>query len=461
MSQAAQDLERLLSSMKQEINADRAKMKEALQTPKQQKAAYKPRFVQKSKPKVASPPQPCSPSLYSLCRVTARLLQAASDLERRKDASRQRRRRELRDQELPQRSKSTGAIRRSGSIEDRLQTCARSSVMKRERLLRQQQPEEVLSSPHINPASQSLSQNVRNPNERIEDRLLRLGKQIEAARQLKQQASSPRRVQGSASEVTERLMQYQRIYSDHKLLLMQEHRDSPPWRPVINKQSERLAQRRKTPPAVKKQPESFSFKPQTNKRSSLLAKKLGTSRERLLSPRRLEEPNLPECTFQPSTNSKSSPSGVARWEALYQLNLKQREQQALLQLQARTQAENLTGCTFKPAILPVARPREPVVSRLLDWQQDKQTKLIQQRQQRQLQSLEECTFSPTVSFTQFYAAKDWRTVPAAKRKSALTYSAPLVQLEEPLVVETRETMQPVGEDSGELSRILAELGGRP
>ena len=460
MSQAAQDLERLLSSMKQEIDADRAKMKEVLQTPSQLKPPYKPRFVQKSKPKVASPPQPCSPSLYCLHRVTARLLQAASDLERRKDASRQRRRRELRDQELPQRSKSTGALRRNGSIEDRLQTCARSSVMKRERLLRElQQPEEVQSSPHINPTSQSLSQNVRNPNERIEDRLLRLGKQIEAARLLKQQAASPRRVQGSASEVTERLMQYQRIYSDHKLLLMQEHRDSPPWRPVINKQSERLVQRRKTPPAVKKQPESFSFKPQTNKRSSLLAKKLGTSRERLLSPRRLAEHSLPECTFQPSTNSKTSPSGAARWEALYQLNLKQREQQALLQLQARTQAESLAGCTFKPAILPVARTREPVVSRLLDWQQGKQTKLIQQRQQRQLQNLEECTFSPTVSFTQFYAAKDWRTLPAAKRKPALTYSAPLVQLDRPLVVETRETMQPVGEDSGELSRILAELGG--
>lgn len=333
--------------------------------------------------------------------------------------------------------------------------------MKRERLLRQlQQPEEVQSSPQINPVSETLSQHLRNPNERVEDRLLRLGKQIEAARMLKQ-APSPKRLQGSASEVTERLMQYQKIYSDHKLLLMHEHKDSPPWKPVINKQSERLAKQRKVPPPTKKQPETFPFKPQTNKHSSLLAKKLGSSKERLLSPRRPTECSLPECTFQPSTNSKNSPAGTARWEALYNLNLKQREQQALLQLEARTQAESLAECTFKPTIITAPRHRGPVVSRLLDWQQDKQLKLTQQRQQRQLQNLEECTFSPTVSFKQFYAAKDWKTLPAAKQKPAFTYSAPFVHLDEPLLVETRETMQPVGEDSGELSRILAELGGRP
>ena len=62
MSQATHDLERLLSTMKQEIDADKAKMKQVLQTPAEQKAAYKPRFVQKSKPKIPSPAQPSSPS---------------------------------------------------------------------------------------------------------------------------------------------------------------------------------------------------------------------------------------------------------------------------------------------------------------------------------------------------------------------------------------------------------------
>ena len=395
MSQAAQDLDKLFLTMKQEIEADRTKMKQALQPPTEQ---YRPRFVQKLRPK-PPPNDPPSPTQSDLHRVTARLLQAASDLERRKDASRQQRRRELRSQEQPQRSKSTGSIRRTGSIEDRLQACARSSAMRRERLARETQVEELPSSPRINLVSESLSQRQRNPSERIEDRLLRLGKQIEAARLQKQQASSPRRLQGSTSEVTERLLQYQKIYSDHKLLLMHENRDSPTWRPTLNKRSERLAKQHRARPTAKKQPEQFSFKPQTNKKSSLIAKKLGSSRERLLSPRRQAEHSMPECTFQPSTNSKTSPSATARWEALYNLNFKQREQQALKQLEAQAQAEQLEKCTFKPSILPVPRPHEPVVSRLLDWQQDKQTRLSQQRQIRQLQSMEECTFSPTVRHT--------------------------------------------------------------
>ena len=337
-------------------------------------------------------------------------MQAAADMERRKDCARIARQKELKNTEI--RTISLKKRPKSSDLERKMTDLTRGNGRKREKLavfLRENRKNDTFS-PEINPNSAELVKPFRNPNEKIEDRLLRLGKvlkTVKSAQERRENTEKPGKNSGKA--VTERLMQYQQIYRDHKMMLRHQLAGSPTWTPEINAKSREITAgktRNLSTPKQVRAPSlsSFPFKPTPNPASQLLAQRLPTSQSRLFSPRHTSPPPLtPQCTFHPATNpSKPSPTGLARWESLYSLNLRTLESRAKLRYEAQEREESLSQCTFRPAILttsPRAVTGRPVVDRLLSWGETRRGKVKEAKDCYRKKDLEECTFSPTVTST--------------------------------------------------------------
>lgn len=157
------------------------------------------------------------------------------------------------------------------------------------------------------------------------------------------------------------------------------------------------------------------FQPQLSKKSLLIAKKLGSAKERLTNTPTREALNSTETlTFKPEINkrserivSKISPNVNKnnRWEMLYN---KGNEQKAKLE-KKRKEAEDAKikddkECTFRPNITPIKERPEGsnTVERLLNWGRIKEQKIKQKRDNDVEKDLEGCTFVPQINEIKFY-----------------------------------------------------------
>lgn len=238
-------------------------------------------------------------------------------------------------------------------------------------------------------------------DERVEDRLIRLGKRLKAAQEAKNNEIAANPQDPRALESAERLLQYQQIYRDHKRLLAQRSPERPSFTPVLDKVSEEImAGKGKLDVARPREshrasPVIFPFSPKLNPASRRLAERKGSSTTRLTSPqpKSVSEPGR-ECTFRPTinhtpTNQKQQKS--PRWLSLYEMNQKQMEMKARARLASEsTQQRSITPNSVQP---------EVVVDRLLRWGMERDSRRELRQKARSDPALEECTFIPTVTPT--------------------------------------------------------------
>lgn len=203
--------------------------------------------------------------------------------------------------------------------------------------------------------------------------------------------------------VSERLIQFQRLYQDNLTHLKEQLDQQLSFRPQINQREARAEPTGRKSPL----PEPPSFQPKLSKRSLQIAARLGKPRERLLASKSKEV--LPEDppSFRPVINKRSElldyrshGSRGQRWETLYETKREPREQPP--------QEEKLDDeCTFRPKILNTGAPSQPqqVVQRLLDWSHAKDFKVQQAKESCGDKDLTECTFMPTVLSKQLYELK--------------------------------------------------------
>jgi hypothetical protein len=252
----------------------------------------------------------------------------------------------------------------------------------------------------------ALVQRVRpQDGEKVEDRLLRLGRRFKAVRDAKIGEILANPQDPRALDTVERLLQYQQIYRDHKHLLAKQHVDKPSFNPVINKLSaEIMAVKGKLDVARPREtrkisPNTFPFRPKLNPASIRLAERKGSSSTRLMSPQpKSDSGPARECTFRPSinpspTNEKGRKS--PRWMALYEMNRDQLEAKA----RARIAAED---AIIRPTTPGNVQP-EVVVDRLLKWGLERDSRRKLRQKAKTDPELEECTFVPSVPLTQKFS----------------------------------------------------------
>lgn len=366
------------------------------------------------------------------------------------------------------------------SLDAHLQHLSRARTLGKSRFAQFLTEQKDRHSPAINPVSREIVKGLRSSGERVEDRLIRMGKVIEAGKKAKEPRNSPQK--GNDKVVTQRLMQYQQVYRDHKMMLRHQLLRNPSWKPTINKLSEELAGKQKRdatrpkmkPSSVLPKPQ-FPFSPTTNKVSTLISQRLPSSTSRLLSPRSARPTSLnPQCTFHPSINCPSTTrSESPRWQSLYSLNFKSLESIAKLRYEARVKEEEIGECTFRPRVIdngPKTDRKKPVIGRLFAWDADRKTRLKQVKTAARKEALEECTFSPAVSPTQRYTAPNWRESLAAsstlRRVQSSGYSSQRAVVPKPAPSDhgsaksdtlEEEVKREKESESRELSRILREL----
>ena len=324
--------------------------------------------------------------------------------------------------------------------------------------------------PRLNPVSVALVQQTRPQGvEKVEDRLLRLGRRIKAVREAKIEEILTNPQDPRSLDTVERLLQYQQIYRDHKHLLAKQCFDRPSFNPVINKLSaEIMAGKGKLDVARPREsrkpgPSTFPFQPKLNPASLRLAQRKGSSSSRLMSPQPKSdsEPGR-ECTFRPTINpSPGSDKGrkSPRWMALYEMNREQLEAKA----RARIAAED---AVIRPTTPGNVQP-EAVVDRLLKWGVDRDSRRERKQKARTDPGLEECTFIPSVTPTQKFSNCESQSPDPSSQYWPVHSNTPLAQsfarrfsTEDCLRLDTRETLQLVSEeDSVDLEGLLRQLQG--
>lgn len=319
----------------------------------------------------------------------------------------------------------SGSVSRSVSISDRLLESGRNAAIRIERLKRVASASRSPPSfrPKIDPTSVAMVHRMRpNEEERVEERLMRLGRRIKAVKQAKIQQIMKNPQEPASMETIERLMQYQKIYKDHKWMLTKGQTDErPTFNPAIDPVSEEImaskgkldVTRPKSTEKSEQKAQDFPFKPQLNRESMKLAAQKGSSFSRLLTPPAAHS-SVPSHTFHPSINRSSDKGGKPqppRWQSLYQMNIEKREKQARARLNA--EAREVQMCSFKPALSPTegAKSGKEVVDRLLEWGKDRISRLKRMQLEHEGSDLEECTFAPMVFPNQKLSASEWPNDP--------------------------------------------------
>lgn len=413
--------------------------------------------------------------------------------ERKKEAARLERLREKRVEEVKNSGKRlSGSVSRSVSISDRLLESGRNAAVRIERLKRVASASRSPPSfrPKLDPASVAIVQRMRpNEAERVEERLLRLGRRIKAVKQAKIQQIMKNPQEPATMETIERLMQYQKIYKDHKWMLTKGQTDErPTFHPGIDPVSEEImaskgkldVTRPKLTEKSEQKMQEFPFKPHLNAESLKMAAEKGPALARLLSPPSIHSSSPPNLhPFRPTINKSSAKAGKQqpRWQSLYQLNIERRERQAKARLSA--QAQEVQQCSFKPVLSPTegGKSGKAVVSRLLEWGKDRISKLKRLQVEHEESELEECTFAPMVLCMQKLSAAEWPCdppdqssqywpttlgshVPSVKSFTPSHQSfksfTPRGVSEDRIKLDTRESVQ-VEEDSVDLEKLLKQL----
>lgn len=387
----------------------------------------------------------------------------------------------------------SGSVSRSVSISDRLLESGRNAVVRIERLKRVASASRSPPSfrPKLDPASVAMVHRMRpNEAERVEERLLRLGRRIKAVKQAKIQQIMKNPQEPATMETIERLMQYQKIYKDHKWMLTKGQADErPTFNPSIDPVSEEImaskgkldVNRPKLTEKSEQKSQEFPFKPHLNAESLKMAAQKGPSMSRLLSPTSVHPSSPPNLhPFRPSINRSSDKGGrlqAPRWQSLYQLNIERREKQARARLSA--EAQEMQRCSFKPALSPTegAKTGKEVVNRLLEWGKDRISKLKRLQVKHEDSELEECTFAPMVLYIQKLSDAEWPCdppeqssqywpttlgshVPSVKSFTPSHQSfksfTPRQVSEDRIKLDTRESVQ-MEEDSVDLEKLLKQL----
>ena len=166
--------------------------------------------------------------------------------------------------------------------------------------------------------------------------------------------------------------------------------------------------------ALKTEPEEMApFRPQLSKKSLKMAERLGSASERLLQVGSAKKVKAETPSFQPTVNAVSaeivkrktaeSGSGPKKWEQLYQLDARKREEQKHIEQKRLEEEEHmLKKHSFKPNIQGQQNEQgrrivgASLVERTMMWEQNRQKKIKEKQQEKGRSDLEECTFRPTV-----------------------------------------------------------------
>ena len=356
------------------------------------------------------------------------------------------------------------------SFQARLEDLAKPAAVRKEQLMAFLPREEHTYTPQLAPMSRQLVQRFHIPGELVEDRLIRKGQVVAAKRQL-QAAPSPTLSLAEGLAVANRLNLYHHAYRQHRQQLIQKYTERPTWHPTISPYSRQIRTRDHKKP-YQSAPQLL-FKPQINSKSRTLAKKLGSSYERLLAKKSTMQPQGQEYTFHPAIlpRSQSVPTSP-RWKHLYRMSMKTLEKRARLQLEARQRAESVSHCTFHPHLLHPRNSSQPVIDRLLSWDQLRQLKRKQAKECMRKAGFEDCTFKPTVLSRQIFTTDDWRlsmSKSSPQPRRIYRYSRPNTvqekrrEMESPLPSETSfqevpSPTPPAQKDQHELTILLEKLG---
>ncbi|CAG9327733.1 unnamed protein product [Blepharisma stoltei] len=299
-------------------------------------------------------------------------------------------------------------------VEERLTYYKARSLRSIQQKRQQQVQEEMdnLKNPLISKRSQKLASSNRDG--KIEDRLMQEGikqkmLQIKKEAQLSKEAkvqANPIITPLAASlkregDIVDRLFEYQKIYQEK---LENKKNDSPKDSkgiPKINKINgiESKYMKPNSPKTV--YVETFSYKPEVNKKSEILASKLGDPKDRLLQ--KPKEKNLEdsEYTFKPSINRRENdPNKIEWWESLYQHGQFIKEKRERTKEEMDKIREEDPNLTFKPTIVTKGHKQESNeerFKRLEAWSKQKEQKIEEAKAQNSNKDLEGCTFAPKIN----------------------------------------------------------------
>ena len=165
--------------------------------------------------------------------------------------------------------------------------------------------------------------------------------------------------------------------------------------PAINKSSTQLAQN------------SLKFQPKLNKNSLKIASKLNIPKDRLTtSSTPKPAPRDESFTYRPQINKKSqkilqkNPENKPRWDTLYSRGIeKQKEIEKNRTENEEREEKEVLNCSFRPNIL---QPRSNVnptqtVERLAVWAKNREIKLKEKKETEAGKDLKECTFMPKIT----------------------------------------------------------------
>ena len=307
-------------------------------------------------------------------------------------------------------------------VEDRLLQQAFAYQRNKEVMKKQLQEQEAESSKPlgIDKKSELIVQRLGGRDGPVEERLIKGGQRIgqekkesllreevEARKNAKPVISSLAAKLERNEDVSERLLQFQKVYQENLLHLKEKMEEQLSFKPQINKRDDQrteIPSGRKSPLSVPEQP---SFKPALSKKSMQIAARLGKARERLTTSKS-KEILTEEPSFRPVINKRSEMldnrsrgSKGSRWAALYD-QAKESREKPKADLTAKSEEDK--ECTFKPKILTEATNGD-VVSRLLEWSRVKETKVQLAKETHADKDLTECTFMPAVLSTQLHEMK--------------------------------------------------------
>ena len=282
--------------------------------------------------------------------------------------------------------------------------------------------------PMINEVSSQIVSAKSNKNKKVEDRLIENAEKLKKEREEKalvelsntKNCGKPmisefsKKIERKEDIVTH-LIEQQRIveekkevlknkFSDEKRFKYAPNVDSKKNKKMADKYMERLATKQKSDCIIDKN----THKPQVLKKSEQLAKKLGSSEDRLLNPKQKPKEVYVELSHTPQIDAKSNniiaeksktTENVEKWKELYELSSKQQIEKQERKKQRDEEIQRSENFTFKPQIIEKPSTSSqilPVHQRANKWAEEKEKKKSDLRDFLMDREVEECTFKPLI-----------------------------------------------------------------
>jgi hypothetical protein len=147
-----------------------------------------------------------------------------------------------------------------------------------------------------------------------------------------------------------------------------------------------------------------NFHPKLNKNSLKIAAKLGDPKDRLLNSSMVKIPaQEDQFSYQPEINQKSKilakSNGKQRWETLFTQGEEKRKDIEKLRKILEEKEKDQSEFIFKPSILQptnISNPTE-TIERLTNWAKSREQKLKEKKDSEIDKDMKECTFMPRIN----------------------------------------------------------------